>query len=564
VGQISDGVYNRIITQGRDLFQSDVGCWVCHADTGEGLVGPTLHFGPTPLDIYDQLLSNPIMGVIVAELDPTNDDLVALSMYIRTLAGLPEDRSLPGEWLPELEAFQASQGVEPVFPKTDRDLQVEAVERFSDLQANWTRRANEGSLLSHYASRTVQTWDAGEPKFEPQPGKTYFYENTGSGSSPKVLYEGYVPPEGNQLIVGDAETYEVIATYMQPAELRAAVHTTVMSPDGKYAYVTGPREPDPSQSESPVGSWTMLKIDAVTLQHVAQVTVGARLHHGQIFRDMILLDWFQRDPDQDFGFSLYDSKTDKTVGGIRDADMGGYFYNVWTDKDYEYIYAIMEPAGYAPGRNTGMEAARLLYSGDLLTTRPFWIAKIDPDTWEVVAEFPVPGFRPNWAVVDSAKENIYTVMTSSNAAKMNLNTGEVVWTGGTGIAPYGGALNADETEFWTADKGEAAHQMGRTVTVLDARLGNVLHTLYGAYKSDHVLLAPNGKEMWTSSNAEGRLYVYDAESKELITKIDMPGNGDAHGLVWVNYDENGESRVVRDQGNFHGGISPADGIVLDY
>ena len=106
--------------------------------------------------------------------------------------------------------------------------------------------------------------------------------------------------------------------------------------------------------------------------------------------------------------------------------------------------------------------------------------------------------------------------------------------------------------------------MGRTVTVIDVAAGRVSNTLYGAYKTDHVLLAPNGREMWGSSNGEGRLYVYDAERKELIKKIDMPGNGDAHGLVWVHYDENGDSRVVRDQGNFHGGISPADGIVLDY
>ena len=44
----------------------------------------------------------------------------------------------------------------------------------------------------------------------------------------------------------------------------------------------------------------------------------------------------------------------------------------------------------------------------------------------------------------------------------------------------------------------------------------------------------------------------------------MPGNGDAHGLIWVHYDENGEPRTVRDQGNFHGGINPAEGAILDY
>ena len=167
-------------------------------------------------------------------------------------------------------------------------------------------------------------------------------------------------------------------------------------------------------------------------------------------------------------------------------------------------------------------------------------------------------------VVDSAKEYLYVINTMSNAAKMDVETGEVIWTNGTGIGPYGATLNADETELWIADKGEAAGHYGRTLTVIDAESGQHLGTLFGGYMVDHVLLAPNGKEMWTTSNAEGRIYVYDAETRELMTKIDMPGNGDAHGLAWIHYDENGVPRTVRDQGNFHNGVNPMRGAVLDY
>ena len=39
----------------------------------------------------------------------------------------------------------------------------------------------------------------------------------------------------------------------------------------------------------------------------------------------------------------------------------------------------------------------------------------------------------------------------------------------------------------------------------------------------------------------------------------MPYNGEPHGLVWVKYDEDGNSLVVRDQGGFHNGIDPAAG-----
>jgi len=552
-----------LVERGRELFHADIGCWVCHSETGEGLVGPSLHFGPTPVDIFDQLESNPVMGVIVSEMDPSDDDLVAISLYIRTLADLPLESGLPQEWLAALATVKANQAEELEFAKTPRDLQVEAIETFASVQETWTRRANEGSVWSEYPSRIVATWDPGEPKFEPQPGKTYFYENVGTTSSPSVLFDGYVPPKSNALVVGDAETMEIVAHHEIPEILRAVVHTSAMSPDGKYAYMVGPREPSADGIPDPAGAWTMIKLDALTLQPVSQITIGARLHHGQVFRDMVLFDVFVRDPDG-LGLFLFDPETDEIVGGIRDADMGGFIYTVWSDKDYEHIYALMEPAGYAPGRGTGMQGMRRMYQGNLMTMRPFWIAKIDPDTWEVVAEYPIPGYRGNWAVVDSAKEYIYPIMSSSIASKVDVNTGEIIWTNGTGIGPYGASLNADETELWVADKGEAAHHLGRTITIIDTVSGHATETLYGAYKVDHVLLSPNGKEMWATSNGEGRIFVYDAETKELVKIIDMPGNGDAHGLIWVHYDEEGESRTVRDQGNFHGSINPADGLILDY
>jgi hypothetical protein len=553
-----------LLGRGEELFQSDVGCWVCHAETGEGRVGPSLLFGPTPVDIFDQLESNPVMGVIIAEMNPSDEDLVAIAMYVRTLANLPLDPGLAEQWRSDLVQVRANQAREQVFAKTERDLRVEAIESFGSVIARWERRAKAGSLLSHYETREIATFDPGEPKFEPQPGKTYFYENLGTNSVPAVLFDGYVPPKSTQIVVGDAETLEVIASYELPESLRATVHTSAMSPDGRYAYIIGSRPGGDADVEETVsGSATLIKADAITLQPIKQVTIGGRLHHGQVFRDYILFDMFARDPDG-LGFMLYDPETDEVVGGVRDIDLGGFVYTVWTDRDYEYIYALMEPAGYAAGRATGMTGAISLYQGRLVAMRPFWVARINPESWQVEKEYPLPGYRPNWAVIDSAKEYMYVITSTSNATKINIETGVIEWTNGTGIGPYGATLNAEETELWVADKGEAAHHLGRTITIIDTETGHATQTLYGAYKVDHVLLAPNGREMWATSNGEGRIYVYDAETHELIKKIEMPQNGDAHGLIWVHYDESGEPRVVRDQGNFHGGVHPALGRPLDY
>ena len=562
-GAASAQSVEELVARGGELFHSDIGCHVCHGPNAQGLVGPTLHFGPTPVDIFDQLESNPMMGVIVAEMDPSDADLEAIAMYIRTLADLPLDLGLIEDWRTALAIVKANQMQQAEFAKTPRDLQVEAIEQFDMLQATWTRRAREGNLTSHYQTEVIATFDPGEPKFTPEPGKTYFYENVGTTSSPSVLYDGYVPPPSNQIVVGDAETKEIIAGYMLPENLRATVHGTVMSPDGRYVYIIGARPGQADDVPTVNSSATLIKADAVTLQPIKQFTIGGRIHHAQAFRDYVMIDMFARDPDG-LAIMLLDPETDEIVSGIKDVDLGGFAYTAWSDKDYEYIYALVEPAGYAPGRATGMFAAVSMYQGRYTALRPFWVAKIDPDTWEVLREYPIPGYRPNWLVVDSAKENMYVINSLSNANKINIETGEIVWTNGTGIGPYGASLNIDETELWVADKGEGAHHLGRTITIIDTQTGHATETLYGAYKVDHVLLDPTGTEMWATSNGEGRIYVYDAESRELTNIIDMPGNGDAHGLVWVHYDENGEPRVVRDQGNFHGGVNPVMGSALNF
>jgi DNA-binding beta-propeller fold protein YncE len=212
-----------------------------------------------------------------------------------------------------------------------------------------------------------------------------------------------------------------------------------------------------------------------------------------------------------------------------------------------------------------MLGAKNLYSGKITTMKPFWIAKLDPETWEVVQEYPYPGFRGDWIVFDAKKEFMYVPAGgTSNVSKINMKTGDIAWAAGAGISPYGASLNAEETEIWVANKGEHTGHFGRTLSVLKADTGQQVATLFSGYEVDHLLLSPNGKEMWATSNGEGRIYVYDAATHEQISVIQMPQNGDPHGLVWVHYDKQGNSKVVRDQGGFRGGVNPALGRALDY
>ena len=544
-----------LLVKGKEFYNQPVSCWVCHGESAEGRVGPALLTGPSAAFIWDQIQTNPQMGIIASELNPTDEDLVAVSLYIRKLAGLPVTEELAFALQSELTRFKSVQVKEVVNLKTERDLAVEQVETFQSVLDDWQRRAKTGSLKRSYDSRVLATFDAGEPKFSPQAGKTYFYENVGNASNPTVLHEGFKNAASSQVVVGDADTKEVIASYMIPSELRSAVHTTAVSPDGKFVYIVGSTEGGHNEKETLGTSATVLKVDALTLQPVKQFTIGGRFHHGQVFQDRYMLfDTFARDADG-LDIMLFDPETDTVLGGIRDEDLGGATYTAFTDD--EFIYVLMEPTGYAPGSSTGMTAIRNLYRGKLVTMRPFWVIKIDPETWEVLQEYPLPGFRSNWITIDSASEYMYvTAAGSSNITKIKIKTGEIAWTAGTGIGPYGSNLNADESEIWIADKGEGTGHFGRTLTVLNAHTGQVLETVFSGYQVDHVLLSPDGKEMWATSNGEGRIYVFDAKTRKQTHVIDMPLFGDPHGLVWVRYDQHGNSPVIRDQGGFHNGVSP--------
>jgi len=419
-------------------------------------------------------------------------------------------------------------------------------------------------LKRDYAVQVLASYEPGEQVFFPQPDTLYFYENVGTNA--RRVTDRSLRPASTSIVIGDASSKEVIMSVDMPAELRGAVHTTVLSPDGRYVYIIGPssRAPTPQQPGEAFAPGrvlrtpaTLLKVDALTLQPIKQLAVGGRTHHAQIFQDKyLLIDTFVSDPDG-LDVFLFDPETDQIIGGIRSADLGGSNYTAYTDD--EFIYVLMQPGG--DGGAIGGAAA--VASGQLTAALPYWVAKIDPSNWEVVAEYPYRGYRGDWIIIDSNSDYLYIPAAgSANVTKVNNTTGAIEWSSPTGTGPYGGTLNADESEIWISNKGEATGVIGRTLTVVDADSGRPLDTVFSGYQADHVLLSPNGKEMWVTSNGEGRIYVFNAATREQITVIDMPSRGDPHGLVWVYYDADGNGKVVRDQGGFHNGINPAAGKPL--
>ena len=567
--------WEELLEKGEQLYFEDVSCWVCHGDNAEGRVGPSLQYGPTPMMMQDQLDSNPQMAVVVAELNPSIDDLIALASYIADSNGHEVTHTDLQGWRAGLELMAANkQDNDTDFFLTERDMLVMQIQDFQTVIDDWQRRAEPGSLKREYEVEVIETYDPGDIKFTPEANSLYFYENT--GATARRVYDASIErTDLNQVVVGNATSREVVASGKMPRELTGAVHTTVLTPDGKYVYIIGPTTGLPQMTQgvtpSPAGmgmgmsvgstvlrsTATLLKVDAFTLQPIKQLAVGGRMHHAQIFQDKyILIDTFVSDPDG-LDIFLLDPVTDKIIGGVRSEDLGGSTYTAFTDD--EFIYVLMQP-----GNDGGsIVSAAYTASGQHAAWRPFWVAKIDPETWEVIAEYPYRGYRGDWIVIDNSGENIFVPAAgSANVTKVNTSTGAIEWSSAVGMGPYGATLNADETELWVANKGEGVGGVGRTITVVDVASGRQLETVFSGYGIDHVLLSPNGKEMWATSNAEGRIYVFDAMTREQIKMIDMPNRGNAHGLVWVYYDEEGEGKVVRDQGNFHNGINPFDGFTV--
>ena len=550
--------------RGRHLFFLADSCVECHgADGSGGLAAPPLDAGVTPRAIDYQLRTNPEMAELADSLQATQQDLLALSVFIRELTGDPSDSidvaALATE-APVAEANgpageQDANAVAAVAAGSERLAMLRAIEDFSVVVDTWERRAREGSLMRTYEVIVAAEFDAGEPKFTPEPGKTYFYENAGTRGTRNVQTGETFSPEGMKVVVGDAGTHEVIAWYEIAPELRSSMHSTALSPDGRHVYISGaaPNAETEPQGAAPGlsrAASSVLKVDALTLQPVRQLGVGGRMHHAQVFQDRyMLIDTFAQDPDGLTAY-LFDPETDRIIGGVHEEDLGGNAYTAWTDN--EFIYIIMEPAGY------GFQAARRHMYGELTVVPTSWVARLDPETWEVLQEYPHPGHRADWICFDHDGSHMYVPATGNNVvSRIDTETGEISWTRPTGPGPYGCAVNADASEVWIADKGESTGMVGgRTVTVYETESGRSVDTLFSAYHVDHILLSPDGSEFWATSNYEGAIYVFDAVTREQTEIIDIPGGGDLHGLVWVHYDEDGVGRVVRDQGGFHNGADP--------
>ena len=451
-----------------------------------------------------------------------------------------------------LVAIAGAAGVATV-PVTNAAEGIAINTPFNEWRQAWTRLAKEGPIGSAFEVKVLKTYEATGPRvIDPKPGDLFVYINTGGQNwGLPTRPDETNTNEFSRVNVVDARTKKVLGS----GEMRDApgrLHTSAVSPDGRFAYVPAGNGDDA----------VLFKVDALTLEPLKMLDIGGTIHHIQVFQDRyLMIDTFsmkESTGSKKRAIMLLDPETDQIVGGIKSDDMGGNQYVAFTDPKQEFIYSLMEPLKGGAGSKEYM-------AGAIGGVNPYWVAKIDPKDWSVVAEYPYPGLRSDW-IQFSADGNFMYVDGSvdDSISKIDLTTGEMVWRNYTGVGPYGIELSADGTQVWVTDKGESwKGHSGRTITVVDAEKGTWLDTImHDGRGTDHLTLSPDGKEVWASANDSGALVVMNAADHSVTDRIYMPLYGDPHGVVFVAYGADGKGRVVADQGDFHGGIDPRNGKPL--
>ncbi len=392
---------------------------------------------------------------------------------------------------------------------------------------------------SDFGIKVVQTFDAsGKPAYETKGGDLLFFTNA------SVSYNSTA--DKPMIIVINAKTRKIIA--IADVAMPSTPHGITLSPDARYIYLpSGPAVNARSDRRagnfgSPESAPTAV-VDAKTLKLAALIDTGGITHHTQVFADKyIYFDSF-RGPIPIF---LLDPATNKVVRGIPAGDFNGRPYIGFPSPDGKFLYVTVRPGINRDSSGREMDG---------------WISKINAETMQEVATFPV-GPGPVWTVItQDGKTGYVSIAPTNKLVKLDLETGKILGVAPTGRGPYGIRLSPDEKIAYVANKGEGGNgQKGATFSAIDTNSMSVIREQLscpdGLCQADHIILSPDGKELWISNNL-GSLSVFDRETLKMLATIQTPKLGDPHGGTFVQVAaDNRSAKVVADIGGPHGGVNP--------
>jgi DNA-binding beta-propeller fold protein YncE len=348
----------------------------------------------------------------------------------------------------------------------------------------------------------------------------------------------------------DAYSKEVVASalYSYEGNIVRGPHGVGVSPDGQWGYLGWTEETDTGRTNY-VGVINVrtMKLDKLMKQESwREGAMSAQaLHHIQGWTDVdgneyVILQW---------GFGATggphhilnpndDNRVHRSITREDVSPMGHPFTTPSPDGKWVYV-----SVGSNEIRSNHAPAAG--------------VAKVNVDTGEVIY---VMGTGHHPIGITHTQDGKYTYVVDGHASwlyKIDNELNEVVDDTSTGIAgPYGICLNWDETQAWIDGKGEGTHNKGNSMGVVDLtsfsaarNVGNLPFHLGGSASSvDHCALHPDPdvNEIWVSNMAGWETIVIDLNALEVEAYIPTPNGGDTHGMAFVWYDggwDNGELMV---------------------
>ena len=389
------------------------------------------------------------------------------------------------------------------------------------------------SLEQSFDSRGPDAWD---PKKHP----LVFYSTEGPGYG--GLLSGVTLP-GVAIIDADrrepvvSQHYDVLAWGWKNV---FEDHGVGISQDGKWIYLpTG----EGTFGSERVGRLLIINARTLKLDKVLRLQYG-NPHHAKVLntpdgRHLVMAYGFGHPL-----FVLDPAQDNKVVGGVDYKDMGMEGYLFFASPDGEEIIASARHRGDGAERDNIDNA----------------MVRISTRDWTVTGEIPLKDSNPVWVAFSS--DNRYAYFTGagfSRVHKYDRKAEKIVGVARAGVeGPYGVHFGWNDKDLYVIGKGEASHNRGKVLGIVDATLMEKSDRPIDQYvtnciRGDHGTLHPDpdANELWISCNSSFEVVVFDLDRKEVTKRIPMPNGGSSHSGAFVRY--NGWSGdVLSDQNGLHG------------
>ena len=407
---------------------------------------------------------------------------------------------------------------------------------------DWSRTLGV-SLIAEFDSSGPAAWD-------PEAHPLVFITTEGPGYS--GLMSGLTEP-GVAII--DAVTHEVVASQhfaLEGAESYFEPHGLGVSPDGRWIYL--PTGTSPGFGD--VGTGRLLIIDALTLQLDKVLATPTNPHHAKAFTDangneLVLAYTFREG-----GFYVLDHQQDnRVVGGVPNGELQGRGYLGFVSPDGKYLLVSTRPPRGVEGNGS--------------------VVVIDTNTWRSLSRIDVLDSDPIW--VSFSGDGLHAYVTGGHdslVARIDMDGPPNSWSvdgvsSAAAIGPYGAHLNWDDTQLWIVSKGEATHNRGISLGLVNPDImrglpynswapGPVGEFFTGCMRGDHGTVHPDPDldQLWVTCNGSFEIVVFDMFNREVADRIAMPNGGSTHSGAFVEYTIGDmgdfEGQVLSDQNGLHG------------